>query len=430
MQQWVVGDRPEDDLGSPSPAEGAGANSTGAASDAPIAIATSSVTAWLPRQLDLGGAPDGQWQTTSGSEGTGLLAGRRVAVVHEWFASTGGSEAVFLNIAALVPHAERFVLWRDHDVRRTDLRESWLARTPLRRSKALALPVMPLTWRTLTRDRFDVVVSSTHAFAHTVKVGAPEQTRYLSYVHSPARYVWSPDFDGRGSSRLLIAPRRALQRVDVRMSRHVHAYAANSTEVCNRIRRFWHRDAVVIHPPVDTEYFAAGPPHLQTQPRDYLLGVGRWIAYKNFDVMIGIAEEARVPLVLAGSGPDEPFLRRAAARAGVPVTFEVQPTRERLRELYWGAKALLYPAHEDFGIVPVEAQACGTPVIGLNRGGLLETVVDGHTGYLVSGLDPGPYAAAVTRAGHLSRSEIASHAGQFSVRAFQRRMSDWLAASL
>jgi glycosyltransferase involved in cell wall biosynthesis len=361
---------------------------------------------------------------------TGPLSGRRVAVVHEWFGATGGSEAVFLNIAGLVPHAERFVLWRDRDVQRTDLRESWLAHTPLRRSKALALPVMPLAWRTLTRSRFDVVVSSTHAFAHTVKIGDPEQTRYLSYVHSPARYVWSPDFDGRGSNRLLVAPRLMLQRIDVRMSRHVHAYAANSAEVRNRIRRFWQRDAEVIHPPVDTDYFAAAPPAQQAQSRDYLLGVGRWIGYKNFDVMIEIASASRVPLVLAGSGPDEAELRRAAARTGVPVSFEVRPTRERLRELYWGAKALLYPAHEDFGIVPVEAQACGTPVIGLNRGGLLETVADGQTGYLVSGLAPAPYAAAVTRADHLSRSAIASHAGQFSVRAFERRMSDWLVSSL
>jgi glycosyltransferase involved in cell wall biosynthesis len=214
------------------------------------------------------------------------------------------------------------------------------------------------------------------------------------------------------------------------MSRHVHAYAANSAEVRNRIRRFWQRDAEVIHPPVDTGYFATAPSDQRAQSRDYLLGVGRWIGYKNFDVMIEIAEASRVPLVLAGSGPEETELRRAAAKASVPVSFEVRPTRERLRELYWGARALLYPAHEDFGIVPVEAQACGTPVIGLNRGGLLETVVDGETGYLVSGLAPAPYAAAVTRADGLSRTAIASHAGQFSVRAFEQRMSDWLASSL
>jgi glycosyltransferase involved in cell wall biosynthesis len=355
------------------------------------------------------------------------LAGRSVAVVHEWFGATGGSEAVFLSIADLIPQARRFVLWADRDVDRTDLRQSWMSRTPLRRMKALALPLMPLAWRTLTRERFDVVISSSHAFAHTVRIGSPEQTRYLSYVHSPARYVWSPDFDGRGSGALLSGPRGLLKRVDVRMSRHVHAYAANSVEVRDRIRRFWGRDAEVIHPPVDTDYFSELPPEQEALPRDYLLGVGRWIGYKNFDLMIEIAERAGAPLVLAGSGPEEVALRRAAARVRVPVRFEVRPDRERLRQLYRGARALLYPAHEDFGIVPVEAQACGTPVIGLDRGGLLETVVDGETGFLVRGLDAAAHAAVVSRVDDLSRDAIAKHASGFGTAAFAERMSGWLA---
>jgi len=364
----------------------------------------------------------------------GALAGRSVAVVHEWFGATGGSEAVFLSIADLIPHAERFVLWSDPDVTRTDLRQSWLSRTPLRRAKALALPIMPLAWRTLTRQRFDVVISSTHAFAHTVRAGSPERTRYLSYVHSPARYVWSPDFDGRGSGRLLSAPRNVLKRVDIAMSRHVHAYAANSAEVRERIRRYWGRDAEVIHPPVDTDYYSdARDDARDDQPagaRDYLLGVGRWIPYKNFDLMIEIADRAGVPLVLAGSGPQEAVLRRAAAKARVPVRFEVRPDRERLRQLYRGALALLYPAHEDFGIVPVEAQAGGTPVIGLARGGLLETVVEGETGFLVAGLDAAAHAAAVRRVNQLSRDAIAKHATAFGRAAFAARMSDWLARSV
>ncbi|MCO1597949.1 glycosyltransferase [Micromonospora sp. RHAY321] len=355
-----------------------------------------------------------------------LLADRSVAVVHEWFGATGGSENVFLAIADLIPHAQRIVLWADRDVEveRLGLHETWLARTPLRRSKALALPLMPLAWRTVGEDRYDVVISSSHAFAHTVRLGPPERTRHLSYVHSPARYVWSPDFDGRGSGALLSGPRRALQAVDVRFSRHVHAYAANSREVQARIQRFWKRDAVVIHPPVDVEYFAAAP----AQPaRDYLLGVGRWIPYKNFDLMIEVAAEAGLPLVVAGSGPEEARLRRLAASVAVPVTFEVRPSRERLRELYAGARALLFPAHEDFGIIPVEAQACGTPVIGLNSGGLLETVVDGETGFLLGSMQPGDHAAAVRRVGELDGARIRKHAMAFSPERFRDQMSDWIA---
>jgi glycosyltransferase involved in cell wall biosynthesis len=357
-----------------------------------------------------------------------LLADRSVAMVHEWFGATGGSEAVFLAIADLLPHAERLVLWADEGVptERLRLSQSWLARTPLKRSKALALPAMPLVWRTLTSHRFDVVISSSHAFAHTVKLGDPEHTRHLSYIHSPARYVWSPDFDGRGSHPALKVPRRVLQRADIRLSRHVHAYAANSREVQGRIRRFWNRDAVVINPPVDTHYFAAAPPADQYQSRDYLLGIGRWIPYKNFDLMIEIADAAGLPLVIAGSGPEEERLRRLAAGKRVPIHFEVRPERDRLRRLYWGARALLFPAHEDFGIIPVEAQACGTPVLGLRRGGLLETVVDGETGFLLDSREPGPYAAAVHRLGELSPPLIQEHAGAFSADRFADRIARWI----
>ena len=357
-----------------------------------------------------------------------LLAGRSVAVVHEWFSAAGGSEAVFGTIADLLPQAERFVLWTEPDVAAGDLglRESWLARTPLKRRKPLALLAMPLVWRTLSRQRFDVVVSSSHAFAHTVRFPRDRETRYLSYVHSPARYVWSPDFDGRGAGDHLALPRRVLQAVDVRMSRHVDSYAANSREVQGRIRRFWGRDAVVINPPVEVDYFAAAPTAQRDQNRDYLLGVGRWIPYKNFPAMIAIADAARVPLVIAGSGPEEARLRRLAASARVAVTFEARPSRERLRELYWGARALLFPTHEDFGMVPVEAQACGTPVIGLGRGGLLETVAHGETGFLAGADDPAEYASYVARLNEIKPAAVQASATRFTVGAFNRAMTAWI----
>ncbi|WP_262281583.1 glycosyltransferase [Micromonospora sp. MA102] len=357
-----------------------------------------------------------------------LLAGRSVALVHEWFGATGGSENVFLAIQEVLPDAKGFVLWRDRDARRgLDLQESWLARTPLRRSKALALPLMPLTWRTLSSERFDVVISSSHAFAHTVKFRSAPDARYLSYIHSPARYLWSPDFDGRGSNGVLTVPRRVLQGADVRLSRHVHSYAANSREVQARIQRFWQRDARIIHPPVDVDHFADAPAAQRRQDRDYLLGVGRWIPYKKFDLMIDIADAAGMPLVIAGSGPEEEALRRQAARVGVPVTFERQPSRDRLRELYWGARCLLFPTHEDFGIIPVEAMACGTPVLGLRRGGVLETVVDGETGFLVDSDDPRAYAAMLRHVDALDRDRVHAHAARFSTAVFRANVASWVA---
>ncbi|WP_433285736.1 glycosyltransferase [Micromonospora sp. CA-244673] len=377
----------------------------------------------ISRDGDVAGA-----DPAGGGAGGSLLAGRSVALVHEWFGATGGSENVFLAIQEVLPDATGFVLWRDRDARRgLDLQESWLGRTPLRRSKALALPLMPLTWRTLSSERFDVVISSSHAFAHTVKFRASPDARYLSYIHSPARYLWSPDFDGRGSNGLLTVPRRVLQGADVRLSRHVHSYAANSREVQARIQRFWHRDARIIHPPVDVDHFADAPAAQRRQDRGYLLGVGRWIPYKKFDLMIEIADAAGLPLVIAGSGPDEDALRRQAVRVGVPVTFERQPSRDRLRELYWGARCLLFPTHEDFGIIPVEAMACGTPVLGLRRGGVLETVVDGETGFLVDSDDPRAYAAMLRQVDGLDRDRVQAHAARFSAAVFRANVASWVA---
>ncbi|WP_431913212.1 glycosyltransferase [Micromonospora carbonacea] len=347
--------------------------------------------------------------------------------MHEWFTATGGAEQVFRHLTEVFPSAERFALWSDDDSDPPRLRVSWLAHTPLRGNKAAALPFMPLVWRTLTRQRFDVVISSSHAFAHTVRLGRPDRTRHLSYVHAPARYLWNPAVDDRAAGPLLAAPRRLLRALDVGLSQHVHSYAANSVEVRDRIRRHWRRDAWVINPPVDVDFFAAAPADDRARPRDYLLGVGRWVRYKNFDLIIAIAEAAGLPLVIAGSGPEETRLRRLAQHASVPVTIEVRPDRSRLRQLYWGARALVFPVHEDFGIVPVEAQACRTPVLGLRRGGLLETVVDDETGVLVDSTDPRDYAAAIRRLDELDRSRLPAQAARFGAQDFARRVSEWVA---
>jgi glycosyltransferase involved in cell wall biosynthesis len=167
----------------------------------------------------------------------------------------------------------------------------------------------------------------------------------------------------------------------------VTRFVANSRHVAGRILDSYGRDADVVYPPVDTTYWT--PP---TDPgrSDAFLVAGRLVAYKRVDVAIRAAEAAGVPLTVAGDGPELPRLRRIA---GTNVTFVVDPPRDDLRELYRHARALVNPGVEDFGMTMVEAQACGTPVLALARGGATEAVVDGVTGRLYPDPEPGALAA-------------------------------------
>jgi len=352
---------------------------------------------------------------------------RRVAVLNEWFEQTGGAEQVLVAVHETLPGATTYVLWSDRDIRAyPGMRESWLARTPVRGRKALALPLIPLVWRTQTRQRYDVVLSLSHSLNHTARFPLNPGGVHLAYVHTPARYVWMPEIDSRGSGVAQRAVVAGIKRLELRSSRHVTSYAANSHAVAQRIERFWNREARVIHPPCRTEFFAAAPEPEQRQNRDYLLGYGRWVPYKRYDFMIEVAARAGLPLVIAGAGPQEDHLRRRAADSGAEVRFVVRPTDEQLRRLVWGARAVLYPAHEDFGIVAVEAQACGTPVVGLRVGGLLDSVQDGRTGILLPDLDARRFADAVGAADHLDRTAIRAHAAGFSTAAFKRAVTAWI----
>lgn len=352
---------------------------------------------------------------------------RRIAVLNEWFERTGGAEQVLLAVRGALPSAQTFVLWSDRDV--TDyprLRESWLARTPFRGHKALTLPLMPFVWRTQTRQRFDVVLTLSHSLNHTARFPVSPGGVHLSYVHTPARYLWLREIDPRRTGLGQQFAVETMKRLELRCNRHVASYAANSSAVRRRIRDFWHREARVIHPPCRTAYFSAAPAEQRDQNRDYLLGFGRWVRYKRFDFMIEVADRMGLPLVIAGAGPLEAQLRRQAATARVDVRFEVRPDDDRLRELIWGARALLYPCHEDFGIVPVEAQAGGTPVVGLRRGGLLDTVVDGRTGHLVDTLDVAAFADRVRNLPDLDRTAVRANADRFSEAMFRHRIQNWV----
>lgn len=356
-------------------------------------------------------------------------------LVHEWLARTGGSENVFEVLADTFPDAERFALWNDSSGRFTDVGETWLARTPLRRSKALALPLMPLAWRQLPATDADWVLTSSHLFAHHARfAGAAAQAPKLVYAHTPARYIWVPELDGRGGSVPAKLMSAALKPLDRKRAQEPVAIAANSRFVADRIRETWEREAEVIYPPVAVEDFAEEPSLsdadqavLDGMPSGYLFAVSRWVPYKRLDAAIAAGRASGRPVVLAGEGPDEVRLRAMAEASGVDVRFLHHPSFALLRSLYRRAAALVFAPIEDFGIVPVEAMASGTPVIANAVGGAVESVIDGVTGaHVVDWGSPTELKAAVDRAVRCNADACVRHAEAFRGINFQNKIRSFV----
>lgn len=350
-------------------------------------------------------------------------------VAHEWIESNGGSERVFEAMARCLPNAELVTLSVepgtiiDHGNR--CLQTTFLDKGLFRARRSLALPLMPIAWRRVAQNRrYEKVLISHHAQALQFARHCKSDVNF-AYVHTPARYVWTPDLDERGGSAFLGPARNFFQRLDLKAVEHIDLFAANSLEVANRINDHWGRDAKIIHPPVDTSFFGSdsdvGPPS-----RAYILGFSRFVAYKRLDLVIQTGEILGWPVVIAGGGPAEMSLRKMASSARVPVTFEIRPSNERLRTLYRNAACLVFPAHEDFGIVPVEAQAAGTPVVGVRRGGILETVRHGKTGILVDEQSADSLAQGARLSFGLSPSDCRENAMGFSAQRFEKEILEWI----
>ncbi|MFT4214587.1 MAG: glycosyltransferase [Microbacterium sp.] len=360
-------------------------------------------------------------------------------IVHEWLSRYGGSENVFEALSGMFPSAGRFCLWNDSDGRFTGVNETVLARTPLRRSKAAALAFMPAVWRHQRRQRADWVLCSSHLFAHHARFAGPaRQAPKLVYAHTPARYIWAPELDGRGGSLPARGVSSLLRPIDRRRAQEAVAIAANSAFVAQRIADAWDREAAVIHPPVDVSAFAAGTETLTPAeeavlaglPTPFLLGVSRFVPYKRLDRVIDTGVAAGLPVVLAGGGPDEARLRATAAQRGGRVVFVGDPSPALLKALYRRSLALVFPAMEDFGIMPVEAMATGTPVIASAEGGTAETVIDGVTGALVEQWTTSELQRAVTRAAGATAEACVARAFAFDLPVFERRIRTWMSTVL
>lgn len=355
-----------------------------------------------------------------------------MALCHEWLNARHGSEKTFEAMAAALPSAaiHALTLQPSADLRfdGRPVHTTFLDHPRLRdSSRMLQLPLMPLAWRYASRAPYDVVVTSSHACA---KGFWPARTAlHLCYCYTPMRYAWLAEVDHRRrrnpASRL---GERALQAWDLRSVAWVDGFAAISTTVARRVEEFYGRQAVVIHPPVDTARFTPGDP---ADREGYALAVSRMVPYKRLDLAVRAAHRLRHPLVVAGAGPEEGRLRNLAAALATDVRFVIDPSDDELCALYRGAGVLVFPAEEDFGIVPVEAQACATPVVAYGAGGALDTVVPGETGVLVPEQTVEALAAGIEAvlAGQPDGAACRRNAERFSPTRFRDRFLDWVISS-
>lgn len=330
----------------------------------------------------------------------------RVAIVHDWLYTFGGAERVLRAILRAYPDADVFTLFdvmSEDDRRRvgfTAARTSFLQRMPGIRTRHRAyLPLMPLAIEQLDLSAYDLVISSSYAVAKGVLTG-PDQL-HLSYVHSPMRYAWDLQHRYLAESGLARGVKSALARVllhmmrlwDNRTAHGVDAYAANSHFIARRIRKVYGRDSEVIHPPVTVP--AVVP---SVAKGDYFLIAARLVPYKNVRAVVeAFAALPDQRLIVVGTGPELPRIREVA---GPNVEFRGFVPDAELLGLMAGASAFVFAAEEDFGIVMVEAQGQGAPLIALGRGGAREIVItDGPapTGMFFDTPDPTAIAAAIRR---------------------------------
>lgn len=359
-------------------------------------------------------------------------------IVHEWLEATGGSENVFEEIAGIYPDAAIQCLWDDDGTRFDPARvsETWLARSPMRRRKSLALPFMPYTWRHVGESDAEWILCSSHLFSHHVRFGGAARgaPKYV-YTYTPARYIWEPSLDERGSSLAARAVSIPLRTLDAVRAQEARSIASISEFVRARVKRAWNRDSAVIYPPVDIETYASGslddlsPEErelLDGLPERFVLGASRLIPYKRLDLVIRLGIATGIPVVLAGSGPSENDLRAVAREHPRQVVFVGRPSQPLLRELYRRALVYVFPPVEDFGIMPVEAMATGTPVIANRLGGAAETVVDGVTGFLLDDFSDSAMRRAVERLPELSADASRAQAARFGRGRFREGLTAWV----
>ena len=308
-----------------------------------------------------------------------LLEGLKVALVHDWLTGMRGGEKCLEVLCELFPEADLYTLLHQkgklsQNIESRSIRTSFVQHLPFGLKKYRHyLPLFPLAIEQFDLSAYDLIVSSSHCVAKGVRLN--NSTYHISYVHTPMRYVWDQfntyfrqprtSWPVRIGAELM---RPYLQRWDRNTAKRVDTFLCNSNNIRKKILEYYGRESQVIYPPVDLSQFKPGD-----TKADYYLMVVAFAPNKRVDLAVHAFNKLKLPLKISGSGQDEEYCRSIA---GETIEFLGTLSNEKLLELYQQARALVFPGEDDFGITPLEAQACGTPVIAFAAGGVLETVTD------------------------------------------------------
>jgi len=375
----------------------------------------------------------------------------KIALIADWLPLYAGAEHVIAEFHTLWKDAPIYTTIANHghlgplnnaDIRTGSL-QKWYKFCGKRHR--ILLPWMPRALERIDLSGYDIVLSSSHAIGKGII--PPPSTRHICYCHTPMRYAWEMENEYLSDSRIpkifwkpIKKHLNKIRRWDMMTAKRVDQFIANSSAIADRIKKVYNRDAIVIHPPVSDRFFeeplSTATPASSSEPRENcqlsivncqlpntFLAIGRMVPYKRFDLLIECANKYQIPLQIVGSGPDKERLQRLA---GPSVTFLGFVPDSDLPRVYSESRALLLPQEEDAGIVPLEAQACGTPVISLGKGGALDTVKDGVTGVFFAEQSVESLKDAIDRFDKMTfNSEmIREHAEQFSAERFRGKITE------
>jgi len=361
------------------------------------------------------------------------------AVVHDWLTGMRGGEKVLEAILELYPDADLFTLLHNPGsvsafIENRKIFTSFVNRLPFKRDKYRHyLPLFPTAIELFDIKPYDLIISTSHCVAKGVRT--PPNTLHIAYMHSPMRYVWDMYEDYFAADKLGFFSRKLIPLIanylriwDVTSSNRVDHFIANSDHVAHRIKKYYNRNAEIIHPPVDTDKFA----EVSVFQGEFYLVVSALVPYKRVDLAVHAFNELEQRLLIVGSGPEAVKLKKMAK---TNIEFRDWVPWQELVTYYGKCRALIFPGEEDFGIVPVEAQACGKPVIAFARGGALETVIgfDGKnigrsTGIFFAKQDTTSLREAVLQCEKQvwNGNFIRNHAQQFSKSRFKKAMMNFI----